>query len=293
MPFAIWSPAESPHLPQCSILSHLCPEHCLEHTASLPRGPFHLLYSKYCHQEQGILEFWVQILTPLLRVSMSLGKSLKLSEPQLLYKTGSGWKEKTDMQHVPVESCYSPGKLWLHSSVCSSKNLQWLGAHFLPSKAMDYWQKVSIILQQNLLPPAVAEEWAPLLLVKENVLCKSHWGSTQWIHCSNVSDSPSPWWSHSRARRMTFTSSRLHMDPSRGGESLQDLLRPFLWIQQILSPLMQQPNDFQAQLFLTPFIYTQMPFFCQEPTQNIWSAECKAGILDGRISLRKERRKSS
>lgn len=92
---------------------------------------------------------------------------------------------------------------------------------------------------------------------------------------------------------MTFTSSRLHMDPSRGGESLQDLLRPFLWIQQILSPLMQQPKDFQAQLFLTLFIYVQMPFLGQEPTQNIWSAECKAGILDGRISLRKERRKSS
>lgn len=46
--------------------------------------------SKYCHGGQGILEFWVQILTPLLIVHVTLGKSLQLSEPQLLYKIESG-----------------------------------------------------------------------------------------------------------------------------------------------------------------------------------------------------------
>lgn len=99
------------------------------------------------------------------------------------------------------------------------------------------------------------------------------------------------WWSHSRARRMKFPPSWHHVDPSRGGESLQTYPCPCLWILQIPPFLLQQPGASEIQLFLTPLIW--VPIFFQEPSWSILISECKAGIMDGRISLRMMSRKSS
>ena len=63
-----------------------------------------------------------------------------------------------------------------------------------------------------------------------------------------------PSWSHSRARRMKFASSSSTWIQAEEEEVSKDLLCPCFWIQPMPSPLTQQANDFQAQLFLTPFI---------------------------------------